>query len=333
VKDPGTLSREEIDALLSAVHSGSVPASPAAPAPPREVVAYNFRRPSRASKEHIRGLALLHEDLSKLASSSLSGVLRTMVDLEVAAVEQVTYAEHMLSMSSPTCAFVFKMEPLSGEAVLEVSPNLAFVMMDRLLGGSGQAVSAPRDLTEIERAVMERIGHRLMLDLAQAWQQQQLGTFQVRLLNLETNPQLVQVTAQNEVILAIAFRLKIGDVTGGITLGYPYLLVEPMLDRLGVRKRTQASAAGPTPDVRSFVLRELSQSPLGLRAVLGHASITVRDLLDLRVGQVLPLVAPSSRPVRVDLNDVPKFAGRLGTHRAHLAVEITDRLDEEIVRP
>ncbi len=331
MKDPGTLSREEIDALLSAVHSGSVAASPATPAPPREVVPYNFRRPSRASKEHIRGLALLHEDLSKLASSSLSGVLRTMVDLEVAAVEQVTYAEHMLSMSTPTCAFVFKMEPLSGEAVLEVSPNLAFVMMDRLLGGSGLAVSAPRDLTEIERAVLERIGHRLMLDLAQAWQQ--LGTFQVRMLNLETNPQLVQVTAQNEVILAVAFRLKIGDVTGGITLGYPYLLVEPLIDRLGVRRRTQASAAGPSPDVRSFVLRELSQSPLGLRAVLGHASITVREMLDLRVGQVVPLAAPASRPVRVDLNDVPKFAGRLGTHRAHLAVEITDRLDEEIVRP
>jgi flagellar motor switch protein FliM len=328
VKPTESLSQEEIDALLSAVHSGTVTVSPGSAESANQAVRYNFRRPSRVSKEQIRGLLLLHEDFAKLAGASLSGILRTMVDIELEAVEQISYSEYVMAIATPTCSFIFNMEPLKGGAVLELNPNLAFVMIDRLLGGRGQGMPAPRDLTEIERAVIEKMGLRAMVDLQQAWQQ--VGAFVFRILNLESNPQFIQVTAPNEVIMVATFRLKIGDTLGGMTLGYPYLLLESVIERLAGQRWTPSSAgSGPTADSRAFVMRELAQSPLMLRAFLGRAELSVRDVLDLHTGQLIPLAARPDRPVRVDLNDVPKFGGRLGTHRTHLAVEILGQLNEE----
>jgi flagellar motor switch protein FliM len=326
VKAHETLSQEEIDALLSAVKSGEVAVSSGAERADTKAVAYNFRRPSRVSKEQIRALHILHEDFAKLATASLSGMLRTMVDLELEAVEQISYSEYQLAIASPTCAFVFNMEPLKGGAVLELNTHVASIMIHRLLGGNGFEVPATRDFTEIERAVVERVGLRTMVDLQQAWQH--VGAFVFRILQLETNPQFIQVTSPNEVILVATFRIKIGPVAGGLSVGYPYLLLESLMARLGAQRWSSSSTAAASPESRSFVLHELSQSNLLLRAFLGSTRLTVQELLELRVGQLLPLETKPDDVVRVEINDVPTFSGRPGTHRKHLAVEILGRLDE-----
>jgi len=326
VKPHEMLSQEEIDALLRAVRSGEVTVSAGSERGHAKAVVYNFRRPSRVSKEQLRALEILHEDFAKLTTASLSGMLRTMVDLELEAVEQISYSEYQLAIASPTCAFVFNMEPLRGGAVLELNPHVASVMIHRLLGGHGFDVPATRDFTEIERAVIERIGLRAMVDLQQAWQQ--VGAFVFRILHLETNPQFIQVTSPNEVILVATFRIKIGPVAGGLSLGYPYLLLESLIPRLGGQRWLTGGAQGPSPETRAFVIRELSQSPLTLRAFLGTTRLTVRELLNLRPGQLVPLETKPDDAVRVDINDVPTFIGRPGTHRKHLAVEILGRIDE-----
>ncbi len=320
------LSQEKIDALLSAVKSGAVAVSSSGDRADAKAVIYNFRRPSRVSKEQIRALQILHEDFAKLTTASLSGMLRTMVDLELEAVEQISYSEYQLAIASPTCAFVFNMEPLKGGAVLELNPHVASVMIHRLLGGHGFEVPPARDFTEIERAVVERIGLRAMVDLQQAWQQ--VGAFVFRILQLETNPQFIQVTSPNEVILVATFRIKIGPVAGGLSIGYPYLLLESLIPRLGGQRWMSTNTGNATPENRAFVLRELSQSPLTLRAFLGGTKLTVRDLLELKVGQLLPLETKPDDAVRVEINSVPTFVGRPGTHRKHLAVEVLGRLDE-----
>jgi flagellar motor switch protein FliM len=328
MKPNESLSQDEIDALLSAVHSGSVAVTPgSSEGASAQAVRYNFRRPSRVSKEQIRTLQLMHEDFAKLAGASLSGLLRTMVDLELEAVEQIAYSEYVMAVATPTCAFLFNMEPLKGGAVLELHPTLAFAMIERLLGGLGAGVQSPRDLTEIERAVIERVGLRAMIDLQQAWQQ--IGAFVFRVLNLETNPQFIQATSPSEVILVATFRLKIGEVTGGLTIGYPYLLLESIINRLGGQRWTPTSSAGPTPEARAFLLRELKASALDMRALLGRSKLTVREVLNLREGQLIPLGSRGDRPVRLEINDIPKYAGRLGTHRSRLAVEILGQITEE----
>jgi flagellar motor switch protein FliM len=328
IVDPAeALSQQEVAALLSAVHSGQVKVSPGRRPDAAQGERYNFRRPSRVSKEQIRALGVLHEELAKVASASLSGMLRTMVDLELETVEQIAYNEYVLAIATPTCAFVFNMEPLKGAAVLELNPHVAFLMIDRLLGGQGQGTPSPRDLTEIERAVVDRVGQRAMVDLQQAWQD--VGTYVFRVLNLETNPQFIQATSPTEVIVVATFRIRIGETTGGMTIGYPYPLLEPVIGRLGTQQRwATAAAAAPRPEAREFLVRELTQSALGVRAFLGQARLTVRDLLALRPGQVIRVDAAPRHPVRVDINRVPKFVGRPGTHRAHLAVEVLGPVTE-----
>lgn len=320
----GSLSSEEMEALLAAVRAGRVPVSPGGKEPAVEPVPYNFLRPSRVSKEHVRGLLLLHEEWANLVSASLSAMTRSIVEVELESVEQIAYSEYVAAMSPPTCAFLFRMEPLEGGAVLDLNAGAAFVMMDRLLGGQGQGVPAPRELTEIERAVVQRVGQRALEDLQQAWQK--IGAFSLRPANLETNPTLIQVTAPNEIVLVATFQLKMGEVLAGMTLGYPYLLLEPIVERLGGLRWTPAKAGD---GCRPLIARALAHTALDVRACLGRGRLRVRDVLGLAPGQLVPLAARRETPVSVLLNDVPKYGGRLGTHRTHLAVEILGRLHEE----
>ena len=320
-----TLSPQEMDALMSAVRSGTVAVTPGATRPAAEAVRYNFLRPSRVSKEQVRSLAVLHEEFAKVAAASLSGMLRTIVDVELESVEQAGYGEYVAAMGTPTCAFVFNMEPLKGGAVLELNPAMAFVMIDRLLGGQGVNVPEPREFTEIERAVIERVAVRLTGELQQAWQP--VRAVALGVLNLEVNPQFIQVTSPHEVIVVASFRLRIGEQAGTLSLGYPHLLLEPLLGSLGGQRWT-ATATAPKPAARNFVMREIAASPITLRAFLGQATLTVRELLNLQTGQLVAVDADPKQPVRVDVNGVPKFVGRPGTHHAHLAVELSGRLTE-----
>jgi flagellar motor switch protein FliM len=315
-----------MDALMSAVRTGTVPVTPAASRTSNTVERYDFRRPSRVPKEQMRSIAVLHEEFAKVAAASLSGLLRTIVDLELDGVEETAYGEYVVAMGSPTCAFVFNMNPLKGGAVFELNPAIALLMIDRMLGGNGSNVSAGRALTEIECAVVERIGHRVMIDLQQAWHPIRAFTF--RLMNLETNPQFIQATSPNEVILVATFRLRIGEQTGAISLGYPYLLVEPVLPGLGGQPWAASPATPPTPEARHFVLKELEASPLVVRAFLGRAQVSVRDVLNLHAGQLIPIEADARQPVRVEINGIAKFVGRPGTHRTHLAVEVSGEPEE-----
>lgn len=322
------LSQEEIDALLTAVHRGEVPVAPTRTAgtTDRPAIRYNFRRPSRVSKDQLRTLQVLHDDFVKLFASSLSGMLRTIVDLELEAVEQIAYAEYVMAIGSPACAFIFNMEPLNGGAVLELNSQLAFATIDRLLGGNGSTPGVVREFTEIEQVVIERIGLRAMVDLQQSWQQ--VGAFVMRILNLEANPQFLQITSPNEVVLVAYFRLKVGDVSGGMTIGYPYLLLEPLIPRFGAQRWLSTAKADRDPEARTHFAGEILQTPLDVRVLLGQSSVKVRELLSLSEGALLALDTGPTIPVTVEVGRLPKFKGKPGVSRNHLAVEITDRLNE-----
>jgi flagellar motor switch protein FliM len=329
MKPQEILSQEEIDALLSAIHRGEVSTSSRARAgTDRPAIRYNFRRPSRVSKDQLRTLQVLHDDFVKLFTSSLSAMLRTVVDLELEAVEQIAYAEYVMAIGAPACAFIFNMEPLNGGAVLELNPHLAFAMVDRLLGGAGVTSGPIREFTEIEQAVIERIGLRAMVDLQQSWQQ--VGAFVMRILNLESNPQFLQITSPNEVMLVGYFRLKVGEISGGMTIGYPYLLLEPLIPRLGTQRWLSTAKADRDPEARSHFARAVLQTPLDVRVVLGQARLRVRDLLSLAEGALLTLDTGPEIPVMVEVGQLAKFTGKPGVSHNHLAVEITGHPNERI---
>jgi flagellar motor switch protein FliM len=321
------LSQEEIDALLAAVQRGDL----AAPAPRTRASAesatrYDFRQPSRVSKYQLRALHVLHDDFVKLFAASVSGMLRTVIDVELEDVEQIPYAEYIAAMGTPACAFIFNMEPLSGGAVLALHSSVAFAMIDRLLGGSGATVGSPREFTEIERAIIERVGLQAMVDLQQSWQQ--VGAFAMRILNLESNPQFLQITSPNEVVLVATFRLKMGEVAGGMTIGYPYLLLEPVVPRFGAQQWLVTAKANPDPETRSHLAGEILETPLEVRVVLGRGAVKVRELLSLAEGATLALDSGPETPVTVEVGRLARFKGKPGVSRHHLAVEITGRQHE-----
>jgi flagellar motor switch protein FliM len=324
-----TLSPQEVQALLAAVKGGSLSVTPGQRPDPSRAESYNFRRPTRVSKDQIRAVGALHDEFAKALGASLSTMLRVIVDVRVEAVEQVAYSEYVTGLPATTCVFLFNMEPLKGVAVFELNPGLALVMIDRLLGGQGQEPPAARDLTEIERVVIERIGARALIDLAGAWQD--VGAYACRILGVVTSAQAIQATAPTEIIVVATFTMGIGEATGRLTLGYPYPLLEPVLGRLGGQRWAAAGPSGPAPEARRFIARELAASRLGVRALLGRAQLTVGELLSLHPGQLIALDASPDHPVRVEVNGVPKFVGRAGTHRHRLAVEVLGPATERSV--
>jgi flagellar motor switch protein FliM len=316
------LSQDEIDALLTAVHRGDIPIGAEIPGSPREknVLHYNFRRPNRVAKDQIRTLQMLHDSFGKIYGSSLSAHLRTVVEVELEAVEQITYSEFIMSLSMPSCITIFNMEPLKGGAVLEINPHIIFMMIDRLLGGMGRSSVRVREFTEIEKSLIERIVLRAMVDLQQAWQH--VGAFSFRLLNIETNPQFVQITSPNEVVLVITFNIRIGEVSGVMTLCFPYLLLEPVIPKLSAQRWFTSTQREQSVEARGHIRSEIMKTRLTLRAFLGQVPLTVRDLLALRPGDVVRLSTGPGAMVPVEVEGVTKFSASPGVLRRKKAVQI-----------
>ena len=315
------LSQNEIDALLSAVDRGEIPEAPVADARPTgSAIRYNFRKPNRVSKDQVKMLQSMHESFARLYTASLTTLLRGLVEIELKTVEQVTYGEFIMSLSPPNCLVIFNMEPLKGGAALEINANLLFRFIDRLLGGSGLLPVRMRDFTEVEQVLIERIAVRAMMDLQQAWQH--AGTFGFRVAHLETNPQFVQLTSSNEVVVAVTFAVTVGDERGHVTLVYPHLLLEPVMSKLNTHRNLASLQRDLSPEESEGLRENLLRVGLTVRGVLGEIPLTIRDLLSLQPGQVVPLGRPATAPAIVEVEGVPRFVGRPGTVNRRRALRL-----------
>ncbi len=314
------LSQDEVDALLTAVDLGELPEAPAAAARSGAAVRYDFRKPNRVSKDQVRMLQSMHESFARLYTASLSTLLRGLVEVELKSVEQVTYGEFIMSLSPPNCLVVFNMEPLKGGAALEVNANILFRFIDRLLGGSGLLPVRLRDFTEVEQVLVERIAMRAMMDLQQAWQH--AGTFGFRVAHVETNPQFVQLTSPNEVVIAVTLHLTIGEERGHMTLVFPHLLLEPVMSKLNTHRNLAAWQRELSPEESEGLQENLLRVGLSVRGVLAEVPITVRDLLELKPGNIVALGKRATTPAVVEVEGVTRFTGRLGTLNRNRALRV-----------
>jgi flagellar motor switch protein FliM len=322
------LTQEEIDSLLNAVTKGEMPHESGADASSRRhqtILPYDFRRPNRIAKEQVRTLQMLHDTFARSVSSSLSAYLRSMLEVQLTSVEQLTYGEFMASVVPPSTLGIFEMAPLKGGAVLDINPHLVFPMIDRILGGPGRATIHVRELTEIERALVARILRKLLVDLQQAWAQ--IGKFEVRLLNLETNPQFVQLTSPNDIAILVTFDVRVGDVEGVMSLCLPFAMLEPILPKLMTQRWFGTAPAAGTGAVTREIEGNLRTASLELRAVLEAVQIPISQLTQLAPGDILPLPWGETLDVTVEVGGQPRFAGRAGRKQRRRAVEITAALD------
>jgi flagellar motor switch protein FliM len=320
------LSQAEIDALLSAISDGQVDAEEIKTTKTQKIRVYDFKRPNKFSKDQIHSLQNIHENYCRALTTYLSGHLHSVIETKVLSIEQITYDEFIRSLPSPTILGIYSMNPLEGTLLFEMSPSLAFTMIDRLLGGQGYATEKNRDLTEIERTIIE---HRVsqMLELTEeAWAE----VFQMKpeFFALETNPQFTQIVAPNEMIVLVTLEVKVGEMVGMINICLPYLVLEPILDKLSTYFLFSTQAKITSPEQTKAIRKKIEWAKIDMASLLGQTEILVRDLLELAPGDVIPLMQNVKEPLAVYVGSFKKFRGIPGLHGEHLAIQLTEIVEE-----
>lgn len=321
------LSQNEIDALLSALSSGDVDAaqiSEVSDAP--AVRPFDFTRPSKFSKDQLRTLRMLHEVFCRGAQTHLSTVLRTMVEVEVVTADQMAYGEFVNSMPAPSLINVVTMDPLEGNAILQVDLPLVFSVIDRLVGGPGTHRPRLRELTEIELALMQNVTDGLLQSFSEAWQS--VTPVAMRLVATEMNAQFAQVVPHSDMVVLVTFEVSVGKAKGSMALCVPYVMLEPVVGRLSAQSYLSTSTDGTTDDTRRGIADGLSDVEVPVAAELGHARLNVADLLALAPGDVIPLSTRPGADVGVRVGRRVAFSAQVGTRGRRAAIQITGAIDE-----
>jgi flagellar motor switch protein FliM len=317
------LTQTEIDALIAAMVNSDQSSDDQRllQSIPKRVRQYDFRRPDKFSKDQIRTLQMIHENFVRPLQTYFAGRFRTMVQMVVGSVDQNTYAEFTRSISNPSVICPFTMAPLPGTCVLDINPLVAFPMIDRLFGGPGAALPQLRPLTEIEAAVMQGVIRGTIDVYGEAWKN--IADFTLSSGSIETNPLFVQVAAPSEIVITVAIDVRVGEHVGVITLCLPHLTLEPVLDKLSAHNwfKTQSREVRPG-DMRALE-STVGSARVTVVAELGRTDLTIGEILDLAVGDVVVLDNRLTDSVQVQVGNQPKFLGKPGRARGRMAVEIT----------
>jgi flagellar motor switch protein FliM len=313
-----TLSQAEIDALLVAAGvRGDVDPRHPAPTWDPNVARYNFRRPDRVSKEQLRSLHFLHDRYAVNLSSSLSAFLRAVTEVSIVSVEQFAYSEFLMSLPDPTAFYSFVMPPVEGVAALEINPSVAFTMVDRMLGGTGGTPAPNRALTEIEQNVLDSVVKLLLEHLTEAWRA--IADLQFRIQDRETRPQMLRVTGPNEIVILLAFELRVAESKGMVSICFPASTIETMEEKFA--QGWHRTSRQPTPQEQARLTANLGRIPLPVTTLL-ETRLPARELLALKPGDVVSLGHAASGPVDVHVGQVRRFLGRLTTTPAGAAVRV-----------
>jgi flagellar motor switch protein FliM len=319
------LTQEEIDALLSSTaqpesYEAALPQSDDPRSAP--VIIYNFRRPDRISKEQIHSLHFLHDRFARNVATSLSAYLRVITELSVVSVEQFSYSEFLMSLTDPTAFYALAIPPFDELGALEINPALAFTMVDRMLGGSGQTIALNRALTDIEQHVVDSVVKLLLETLTDSWRPIVDLAFGIR--GRETRPQMLQVAAPNEIVIMVVFDVRIGETRGMMNLCIPASIVETTGGSFAQAWHRQRRE--PTETESTWLHENLARAPQPITAIL-EAKVTARELLALTHGDIVSLGVPVFKPVDVRVGGTLKFKGRLAVESGRAGVRLEYRCD------
>lgn len=315
------LTAEEIESLIASLTiEGEKQGDTAGHRLPK-VRVYDFKRPDKFSKEQIRTLKLVHENMARLMTTALSAHLRCTVQVTLLAIEQMAYEHFSENVSDPAVLGVVRLKPLKGNAMIEVSPEIALPMIDHLLGGSGKAPGVRRALTVIEETVMRRVLLTFLGVMVESWRN--IVALEPELDSIESNSLFAKMVAPNEIVVQVSFRVVLGDCKGEINVCLPYLVLEPVLSRLSARYWFAGEVSQENRDLEQDLRRSLSGVLLPIRVELGKARISVSELTELGAGDVILLQSCIGDEVAVFVGDKVKLYGHPGRLRRKLAVRIS----------
>jgi flagellar motor switch protein FliM len=331
------LDQSEVDALLAAVDSGAIQEeqrpdsrvfSRRSADDHAEVRPYDFKRPERVSKDQMRALQTLHEAFARNFGASLSGFLRTIVEVKVATCEQMTYSEFISGLPNPTSFNLIKSDRLEGEMCLEISPLIIYPIIDRLLGGTSQDLFIPqRPMTLIETRLIGNVTARGLTALSEAWAGLREMSFAIAAT--ESNPQLVQIVPPNEVVVVIGFELKMSNRAGTMNLCIPYNVIEPVVEELSARSWFSASKNQRSTEIEKQISRGLTRAPLLITGTLAETSITLHDLMEMAPGDLIATEKPASEHVVLCVEGEPKFLAQIGQFKGKRALKIVRGVTSE----
>lgn len=333
------LDQNEVDALLAAAGaSGQAANAPAAEeeglifgrsrreGDSLEIKPYDFKRPERIGKDQMRALQTLHESFARNFGAALSGFLRTIVEVKVANCEQMTYSEFVSGLPNPTSFNLVGAPGLEGQMCLEVSPLIIYPIIDRLLGGNSQDLFIPqRPMTLIETRLINNVTKRGLAALAEAWAG--LQAFEFAISASESNPQLVQIVPPNEVVVVISFELRLGTRAGTMSLCIPFNVIEPFMDRLSSQTWFVATRKGIASQIERRIEGTLARAPVEITGVLATATMTLGELLELSVGDVITTEHEATRPVTICVEGERKYLAQVGQYRGNKALRVVRPLD------
>jgi len=329
------LTQDEIDALLTTVSTGdqSQEAGGIEDARLRSIVAYDFKHPNRVSKDQIRTLENMHDNFAGHFSSMMSSVLRTIVDVDLVSVDQITYSEFIMSLVSPSCTYTFSAHPLEALSLVDFNPTLTFALIDRLFGGHGKVLETERELTGIERTVVSRLVQRLYGELRKSWEH--IVRVEIEQISFETNPQFIQIVPPGETVVVISFQVKLFQSTGLMTICYPYVALEPIISKLSAQNWIDATKRKNLEVDRATNLQNLHEVSTDISAVLLRSRIKMRDFLQLQLGDIIPSERKVNESIDICVNRRRKFIARPGLaakKRAFQVIAVDDRMSKEKAR-
>ncbi|MCM3409095.1 MULTISPECIES: flagellar motor switch protein FliM [Metabacillus] len=319
------LSQSEIDALLSAISTGEMDADELKKEESnKKVKVYDFKRALRFSKDQIRSLTRIHDNFARLLTTHFSAQLRTYIQITVGSVDQLPYEEFIRSIPKMTVLNIFEVHPLEGRVLMEVNPNIAYAMMDRIMGGIGASVNKIENLTEIETKIISNIFEKSLENYQEAWDS--LVEIDPVMADFEVNPQFLQMVSPNETVVVISLNIQVGETSGMINLCIPHVVLEPIIPKLSVHYWMQSDRKEPKQNEIDALKKQINLADLTVSAELGSSDLSIQDFLQLQPGDVIQLDRTIDQPLVVKIGDKPKFTGQPGKLNKKLAVQIIDHL-------
>ena len=322
-----TLSQEEIDNLLKAFNDGDLNADDFSDTKEKQVKNYDFARPSKFSKDHLRTLEIIFENYGRLLSTNLPAYLRKNVQVEVVNAEANTYSEFANALSNPVILGVVNFAPLEGNIIIELSANLGFTIVDRMLGGGGAPLERNRDFTEIELIILERVLEVCTNLLVDPWES--VVSIEPRLERIETNSQFAQFIAPGEMTAIITMSVKIGSVEGLMNICIPYSCVEPVIDKLNTKYWYSSMKESDSGAYQEVIEDIIDYAKIPVKAMLGRSTISVNDYINIQIGDIIKLDTKVNDELEVYVGNIKKFTALPGATSDSYAVRVTSVIREE----
>ncbi len=323
------LSQNEIDNLLAALSSGELDADQMQDSNEKQVKNYDFKRPTKFSKEHLRTLEIIFEHYGRLLSTNLPVYLRKNVQVTVTSSETVIFSEFSNALSNPLILGIVNFQPLGGTILVELASNLGFTMIDRMLGGQGEPLEKNREFSEIEMTIVEKMMVVCMQLMREPWKN--VVDINPVLERIETNSQFAQIIAPNDMIAIVTLNIKIGDVEGLMNVCLPFFTLESVMDKLNTKFWYANMQEQDDEEYNDFIEAMIRKVDIPVKAVLGKSKISLNDFVNLQLGDIIRLDTNVDNDLNIYVGNIKKFTALPGTNKDRYAVRVTSVFREEEV--